>query len=74
LIATGQIGLGDVIKIDLSVEGDRMIFSKERVMTSFGTAENTNVVDFPHRRANKVGARIPSLEPEVANYERGSSS
>ena len=71
LIATGQIGLGDVIKIDLSVEGDRMIFSKERVMTSFTALENTNVVDFPNRRANRVGARIPNLEPEVANFERG---
>ena len=71
LIATGQIGLGDVIKIDLSVEGDRMIFSKERVMTSFTAPENTNVVDFPNRRANRVGARIPNLEPEVANFERG---
>jgi len=71
LIATGQIGLGDVIKIDLSVEGDRMIFSKERVMSSFTAPENTNVVDFPNRRANRVGARIPNLEPEVANFERG---
>src|SRR6185436_4368302 len=35
LIATGQIGLGDVIKIDLSRDGDRLIFSKERAISSF---------------------------------------
>src|SRR5438093_4734781 len=32
LIATGQIGLGDVIKIDLGVSGDKLTFAKERVM------------------------------------------
>src|SRR5438477_1701375 len=32
LIATAQIGLGDVIKIDLGIEADKLIFSKERVM------------------------------------------
>ena len=48
-----------------------MIFSKERVMTNFTAAENINVVDFPNRRANRIGARIPNLEPEVANFERG---
>ncbi|MDP3731104.1 MAG: AAA family ATPase [bacterium] len=30
LIATGQIGLGDVIKIDLAPSGDKLTFSKER--------------------------------------------
>ena len=30
LIATGQIGLGDVIKIDLGASGDKLTFSKER--------------------------------------------
>ena len=30
LIATGQIGLGDVVKIDLAVSGDNLVFSKEQ--------------------------------------------
>ena len=35
LMATGQIGLGDVIKIDLGPSGDKLVFSKEeRAMTS----------------------------------------
>src|SRR5437764_624287 len=35
LIATGQIGMGDVIKIDLGASGDKLTFSKERVISSF---------------------------------------
>ena len=34
LIATGQIGLGDVIKIDIGGAKDRLVFSKERAITS----------------------------------------
>jgi ATP-dependent Clp protease ATP-binding subunit ClpB len=69
LIATGQIGLGDVIKIDLGGEADRLTFSKERVITSFAS-ENTNIVDFQNRRANQAGAKIHVLEGEMVNCER----
>jgi ATP-dependent Clp protease ATP-binding subunit ClpB len=73
LIATGQICLGDVIKIDLAADGDKLIFSKDRVMSNLSSTENTNIVDFPNRRANRAGARVPGLEGEVANLERGNS-
>jgi ATP-dependent Clp protease ATP-binding subunit ClpA len=73
LIATAQIGLGDVIKIDLGVEGDRLIFAKDRVISGFSPSENTNIVDFPNRRASRAGARVPGLEGEIANCERGNS-
>jgi len=68
LIATGQIGLGDVIKIDLSSDADRLLFSKERVIPSFASNELNNVVGFPHRRA-QAAAQLHALE-EVANCER----
>ncbi len=58
LIATGQIGLGDVIKIDLGSEGAKLIFSKERAVTSFPIGEMGNVAEFPTRRVSHVGARI----------------
>ena len=32
LMATGQIGLGDTIKIDCSVDGEKLTFSRERVL------------------------------------------
>src|SRR5215831_8215176 len=50
LIATGQIGLGDVIKIDLASSGDRLIFSKERGVSSFSMSDSANVAEFPARR------------------------
>jgi ATP-dependent Clp protease ATP-binding subunit ClpA len=60
LIATGQIGLGDVIKIDLSGEGDRLIFSKERAITSFSMGDLHNVAEFPSsRKASHAVARMP---------------
>jgi ATP-dependent Clp protease ATP-binding subunit ClpB len=70
LIATAQIGLGDVIKIDLSVEGDKLVFSKDRVISGFSAADNTNVVDFSNRRASRAGARVAGFEGEIANCER----
>ena len=73
LIATGQIGLGDVIKIDLGGEADRLVFSKERVITGFAASESTNIVDFPNRRASQAGARIHVLEGEMATCERMNS-
>src|SRR6185369_12170604 len=50
LIATGQIGLGDVIKIDIGGENDRLVFSKERAITSFPMGDLNNVTEFPSRR------------------------
>jgi hypothetical protein len=70
LIATGQIGLGDVIKIDLGGDSDRLTFSKERVITSFTTNDVNNIVDFPARRANHAGAKLHVLEGEMVNCER----
>src|SRR5436309_6943489 len=40
LIATGQIGMGDVIKIDLSPEGIKLTFSKERATPGFPIPES----------------------------------
>jgi ATP-dependent Clp protease ATP-binding subunit ClpB len=71
LIATGQIGLGDVIKIDLGASGDKLTFSKERAMPSFSVSESSNVAEFPSRRAAQAGARMPLAETEAASVERG---
>src|SRR6476660_3705796 len=60
LIATGQIGLGDVIKIDLSAELNKLIFSKERVITSFPVGGNNNVNEFINRRVSQAAARFPT--------------
>lgn len=38
LIATGQIGLGDVIKIDLAPSSDKLTFSKEQESQTFSAA------------------------------------
>src|SRR6266513_1238967 len=51
LIATGQIGLGDVIKIDLGGSGDKLVFSKERGVSGFPISDPGNVAEFPSRRA-----------------------
>ena len=71
LIATGQIGLGDVIKIDLRSSGDKLTFSKERAMPSFSVSESSNVAEFPTRRVSGAGAKLPVLETEAASVERG---
>jgi ATP-dependent Clp protease ATP-binding subunit ClpA len=71
LIATGQIGLGDVIKIDLGAAADKLVFSKERAMPSFSVAETGTVAEFPARRVSHAGAKLQSLdEAEAANCER----
>jgi ATP-dependent Clp protease ATP-binding subunit ClpA len=71
LIATGQIGLGDVIKIDLGAERDRLIFSKEHAVTNFPVSDNgNNIAEFPTRRVTHAGARLQSMETEAANCER----
>ena len=41
LIATAQIGLGDVIKIDLSPAGDKLVFYKEQTLSKFSIANPT---------------------------------
>src|SRR5919197_3081587 len=45
LIATHQIGLGDVIKIDLAAAGDKLIFSKEHALHNFPVADSANVAE-----------------------------
>lgn len=65
LIATNQITLGDVIKIDLSAEGDRLIFSKERVLPGFATSDGSNVAAFSARRVT-VAARLQRADGEAA--------
>jgi ATP-dependent Clp protease ATP-binding subunit ClpA len=70
LIATGQIGLGDVIKIDLGSSGDRLTFSKERGVSSFSMSDSANVAEFPNRRASGAGAKLQLVETEVASCDR----
>src|SRR5207244_1482004 len=53
LIATGQIGLGDVIKIDLGTAGDKLTFSKERAVSGYPIPDSGNVAEFPARRASQ---------------------
>src|SRR5438128_7078642 len=54
LIATGQIGLGDVIKIDVGPEADKLVFAKERALTTFPVGDLSNVTEYPNRRASHV--------------------
>jgi ATP-dependent Clp protease ATP-binding subunit ClpB len=58
LIATGQIGLGDVIKIDVGELEDKLTFSKERAISGFPVGVN-NVAEFPSRRVSQAAARVP---------------
>jgi ATP-dependent Clp protease ATP-binding subunit ClpB len=70
LIATGQIGMGDVIKIDLGSAGDKLVFSKERGVSSFAVSDSANVAEFPTRRVSGIGAKLSLVESEVASCER----
>jgi hypothetical protein len=70
LIATHQIGLGDVIKIDISSAGDKLMFSKERVLPNFAVADSTNVAEFLNRRASGAGAKLQFVESEAASCDR----
>ena len=70
LIATGQIGLGDVIKIDLAATGDKLTFSKERALSTFPVSDNSSVTEFPPRRASGAGAKLQLVETEAASCER----
>jgi ATP-dependent Clp protease ATP-binding subunit ClpA len=70
LIATGQIGMGDVIKIDLGSAGDKLVFSKERGVSSFAVSDSAIVAEFPTRRVSGAGAKLSLVESEVASCER----
>jgi len=70
LIATGQIGLGDVIKIDLGGSGDKLVFSRERALPSFSVSDSANLAEFPARRASGAGAKLHVLETEAASCDR----
>jgi len=70
LIATGQIGLGDVIKIDLGGAGDKLVFSRERALPSFSVSDSVNVAEFPTRRASGASARLHVVETEAASCDR----
>jgi len=70
LIATGQIGLGDVVKIDFSSVGEKLIFSKERGLSTFPVTDPTNVAEFPARRVSGVGAKLQLVEGEAASCDR----
>src|SRR5256885_424773 len=67
LIATGQIGLGDVIKIDLAPSGMKLTFSKERATNGFPIPETGNITEFPNRKASQAGARLQLVETEAAS-------
>jgi len=70
LIATGQIGLGDVIKIDLAPSATKLNFSKERATPGFAVPGSGNVMEFPSRKASQAGARLQLLETEAAGCDR----
>jgi ATP-dependent Clp protease ATP-binding subunit ClpA len=70
LIATGQIGLGDVIKIDLRAAGDKLSFTKERAMPSFSISDAGNIAEFPSRRVSHAGVKLPLVESEAVGCER----
>jgi ATP-dependent Clp protease ATP-binding subunit ClpA len=70
LIATGQIKQGDIIKVDLNNDRDKLIFARERSIPSF-ELETSNVVGLANRRASKVGARVAVLESQAAGMDRG---
>src|SRR5262245_31220094 len=69
LIATGQINQADVIRVDLNSTGDKLTFSKERLMPNF-TLETQGVVGLANRKANKVGARVAVSEVHAAGIDR----
>jgi ATP-dependent Clp protease ATP-binding subunit ClpA len=69
LIATGQINQGDIIRIDLNADAQKLIFARERSFPSFA-AETPATVGYAARRANKVGARIAVPEVQAAGVDR----
>jgi ATP-dependent Clp protease ATP-binding subunit ClpA len=69
LIATGQIHQGDIVRIDLSVENQKLVFSRERSFPGFAT-ETPTPVGFAARKATKVGARIAVSEGQAVGVDR----
>jgi hypothetical protein len=69
LIATGQINQADIIKVDLGAEGDKLTFSRERVMPAFGM-ETPAIVGFTNRKTTRVGARVAISDTQVAGVDR----
>lgn len=68
LIATGQIGLGDVIKIDLGSTGDKLVFSKERALANFFISDSATIAESADQAmVAAVGARpVPEEVPETS--------
>jgi len=69
LIATGQISQGDVIKVDLHPDGQKMIFSRERAIPNLGQ-DNSGLVSMSARKSNKLGARVAISEGQAAGADR----
>ena len=69
LIATGQVCQGDIIRIDLGADGDKLVFSRERSFPSF-TAETAAPVGVAARKANKAGARLSVSEGQAVGVDR----
>jgi ATP-dependent Clp protease ATP-binding subunit ClpA len=69
LIATGQIGQGDIIRIDLNTEAQKLVFCRERSFPAFNS-ESPSTVGFAARKANKVGARVAVSEGQAAGVDR----
>ena len=70
LIATGQIGQGDVIKVDLASSGKKLTFAKERATTGFPLPESASVTEFPNRKASQAGVKLQLVESEAAGCDR----
>ena len=71
LIATGQIGMGDVVKVDLKVDGEKLVFSKEKPLAPV-VNEAANVLDFTtSRRASPANAKASVSEGQVASRREG---
>jgi ATP-dependent Clp protease ATP-binding subunit ClpA len=66
LMATGQIGLGDIVKIDLGAAGNKLVFSKDRSLSGFPVSEHSAGDEIPTRRASGVAAKAPLVETEAA--------
>ena len=67
LIATAQIGMGDIIKVDLRLGGEKLVFLKERPLAI--ATDGQNVVDFANRRtaSSPATARAVATESHVAS-------
>jgi ATP-dependent Clp protease ATP-binding subunit ClpB len=66
LIATGQIGLGDLVKIDLGSGRNKLAFSKDRSMTGFPVSDRSVEDEMPPRKLSGAAAKAPLVETEAA--------